>query len=373
MSLTQFYTGRLILDYTGKLTETRIRIDQNQSEAASNALGDICNILSIGSQLVETGSYTDYKILQNFPQPNAVNYNTFKLTLTDNVDNSCQEYIYIPSAKLSLLVDNMEFIPITSDTFSQIANLIQPYYKSRLGNLCTLNSIEYVIQRNTLFPSQVGAATFAPQQVKEITLNGTQTAIIEPDPKYILGRVIVHVNCDSCPTPQTATANIVSNGQTIITPESGKVLSQVTVNTNVPTQKQQFSWVRAGGQMLAIAAGTFAAKIVSDAIGLPSGWLLTFFKKGATGIYNKLGSIFNTSGTTQQVGAGEDFVYATVQATENSVTLCDTQQANILSLADGNLQDAYGPQVDLDANSFQYVAPAAAAAVAALSMSFPGN
>ena len=194
MSLTQFYNGRMIMDYTGKLAPVRIRIDQNDSENASNALGNICNLLSKGQQIVETGEYTDYQIVTAFPDNSAMNYNVFRLTLVDNVDNSNKEYVYIPSANLSLLVDNLDYIPSSSALFTQIAGYIQPYYRSRLNNLCTLTAIEYVNQRNTLFPSQIGGATFAPQQVKTVNVTENGQIIVNPDPGYILGRAIINVD-----------------------------------------------------------------------------------------------------------------------------------------------------------------------------------
>ena len=52
MSLNQFYVGRKILDYTGKLANVEIRIDQDQSELASEAIDDMCSLLSNGIQLV---------------------------------------------------------------------------------------------------------------------------------------------------------------------------------------------------------------------------------------------------------------------------------------------------------------------------------
>ena len=194
MSGIQFYNGRMIMDYTGKLAPVRIRIDQNQSEEASSALSNICNLLSKGQQIVETGEYTDYKIVTAFPDNSAMNYNVFRLTLVDNVDKSNKEYVYIPSANLSVLVDNLDYIPPSSALFTQIAGYIQPYYRSRLNNLCTLTAIEYVNQRNTLFPSQIGTATFAPQQVKTINITENGQVIINPDPGYILGRVIINVD-----------------------------------------------------------------------------------------------------------------------------------------------------------------------------------
>lgn len=194
MSAIQFYNGRMIMDYTGKLAPVRMRIDQNQSEEASSALSNICNLLSKGQQIVETGDYTDYKTVTAFPDNSAMNYNVFRLTLVDNVDNSNKEYVYIPSANLSVLVDNLDYIPPSSALFTQIAGYIQPYYRSRLNNLCTLTAIEYVNQRNTLFPSQIGTATFAPQQVKTINVTENGQVIINPDSGYILGRVIINVN-----------------------------------------------------------------------------------------------------------------------------------------------------------------------------------
>ena len=64
----------------------------------------------------------------------------------------------------------------------------------KVNNLCTLTAIEYVNQRNTLFPSQIGGATFAPQQVKTVNVTENGQIIVNPDPGYILGRVIVNVN-----------------------------------------------------------------------------------------------------------------------------------------------------------------------------------
>lgn len=233
MSSTQFYNGRMIMDYTGKLAPTRIRIDQNQSEEASTALSNICNALSAGQQLVETGEYTDYKTVTTFPDNSAINYNVYRLTLIDNIDDSVKEYVYIPSAKLSLLTNNLDYIPSSSTIFTQIANYIQPYYRSRLNNLCTLTAIEYVNQRNTIFPSQVGTATFAPKQVKEISVTSNGQTIVNPDSGYILGRVIINTTVQ--PTPETEkTVSITSNGTTEIYPPDGYTLSKVIANVNVP-------------------------------------------------------------------------------------------------------------------------------------------
>lgn len=236
MSSTQFYNGRMIMDYTGKLAPTRIRIDQNQSEEASAALSNICNALSAGQQLVETGEYTDYKTVTTFPDNSAINYNVYRLTLIDNVDDSVKEYVYIPSAKLSLLTNNLDYIPSSSTIFTQIANYIQPYYRSRLNNLCTLTAIEYVNQRNTIFPSQVGTATFAPKQVKEISVISNGQTIVNPDSGYILGRVIINTNVPETPT-QSAEETYTANGEYNILPDIGYALDSVLITVNVPPPK----------------------------------------------------------------------------------------------------------------------------------------
>lgn len=246
MSLTEFFNGRMIMDYTGKLAPVRIRIDQNDAESASSALSNIINLISNGRQIVETGEYNDYQIIQSFPDNSANNFNCFRLTLVDNMDSSVKEYVYIPSAKLEVLSNNLEYIPDTSSLFQQIASYIQPYYKSRLGNGCTLTAIDYVIQRNTIFPSQIGAATFAPQQVKttNITENGSYT--VEPDPGYILGRNIINVNI---PSSSGVVFNQIYNvtlfgGSIAVTSDNfTKYTSSLTLTVN-PGQTIKLFWFR---------------------------------------------------------------------------------------------------------------------------------
>lgn len=246
MSLTEFFNGRMIMDYTGKLAPVRIRIDQNDAESASSALSNIINLISNGRQIVETGEYNDYQIIQSFPDNSANNFNCFRLTLVDNMDSSVKEYVYIPSAKLEVLSNNLEYIPDTSSLFQQIASYIQPYYKSRLGNGCTLTAIDYVIQRNTIFPSQIGAATFAPQQVKttNITENGSYT--VEPDPGYILGRNIINVNVPSsnAVTFNTLYSTEIFGGSISVTPENFiKYTSSLTLTVN-PGETIKMFWFR---------------------------------------------------------------------------------------------------------------------------------
>lgn len=240
MSLTQFYNGRMIMDYSGKLAPVRMRIDSDQSEAASAALSNLCNILSLGKQIVETGEYTDYQIVTAFPDNSAINYNVYRLTLVDNIDSSVKEYMYIPSANLGLLSDNLDYIPDTSSTFTQIASYVQPYYRSRLGNGCTLTAIEYVNQRNTIFPSQVGTATFAPQQVKTTNISENGQYIVNPDSGYIIGRNIINVNVPNTPS-QSKSATYTSNGNYTIYPDSGYLLDSAAITVNVASSSGTFN------------------------------------------------------------------------------------------------------------------------------------
>lgn len=188
----EFYTGLQIADATGQTAPVRMRIDGNQSDEASAALQDCVNLLSNGKAIVETGEYYDYMVVQNV-DPQSMRYKTYRLTLSDSV-TAYKEYVYIPCANTSLLIDDPNYISPGSTLFTQVAQLIEPYYKSRLGNSCSLVAIEYIIQRNTIFPSQVGAATYAPQQVKTVSITENGQTIIEPDSGYILGRIIVITN-----------------------------------------------------------------------------------------------------------------------------------------------------------------------------------
>lgn len=84
-----------------------------------------------------------------------------------------------------------------------------------------------------------------------ITENGTQT--IRPDTGKILGDVIIETNVEGANKPEQAkTINVTENGTQTVKPDTGKTLSQVTVITNVegsevvlqektiaPTQEQQ--------------------------------------------------------------------------------------------------------------------------------------
>lgn len=227
----EFYTGLQIADATGQTAPVRMRIDGNQSDEASAALQDCVNLLSNGKAIVETGEYYDYMVVQNV-DPQSMRYKTYRLTLSDSV-TAYKEYVYIPCANTSLLIDDPNYISPGSTLFTQVAQLIEPYYKSRLGNSCSLVAIEYIIQRNTIFPSQVGAATYAPQQVKSVTITDNGQTTIEPDSGYILGRAIVTTNVPSTETMEKS-INITANGTYDVLPDTGKTLSKVTANVNVP-------------------------------------------------------------------------------------------------------------------------------------------
>lgn len=271
MSQTQFYNGRMIMDYSGKLAPVRMRIDSSQSEAASAALSNLCNILSLGKQIVETGEYTDYQIVTAFPDNSAINYNVYRLTLVDNIDPSNKEYMYIPSANLSLLNDNLDYIPDTSSTFTQIAGYVQPYYRSRLGNGCTLTAIEYVNQRNTIFPSQVGTATFAPQQVKTTNITENGQYIVNPDSGYIMGRNIINVNVASYPT-QTKSVTYTENGDYTITPDTGYLLANASITVNVTSSKMYFNGVSYSSDSPTLINSSSFTKITSNITISPSGY-----------------------------------------------------------------------------------------------------
>lgn len=235
MSNRENYIGKQLVDWSGRIAETRLRVSPDQINAASFALTDICNLLSEGKIVCETQEIKDRLNYGEFPSVNSPTFNVFRLTLTDNVYNDIHEYVYIPCAKLTVLTNNMEYIPVTSSLFKTIAFSIQPYYRSRAGNLCTLNSIEYVVQKNTIFPSQVGAATYAPQQIKDITIteNG-QTSVI-PDNKFILSKVNITTNVPTTTETMEKSVNITVNGTYDVLPDTGKALSKVTANVNVPT------------------------------------------------------------------------------------------------------------------------------------------
>lgn len=227
----EFYTGLQIADATGQTAPVRMRIDGNQSDEASAALQDCVNLLSNGKAIVETGEYYDYMVVQNV-DPQSMRYKTYRLTLSDSV-TAYKEYIYIPCANTSLLIDDPNYISPGSTLFTQVAQLIEPYYKSRLGNSCSLVAIEYIIQRNTIFPSQVGAATYAPQQVKSVTITDNGQTTIEPDSGYILGRAIVTTNVPETPT-QSAEETYTANGEYNILPDIGYALDSVLITVNVP-------------------------------------------------------------------------------------------------------------------------------------------
>lgn len=230
----EFYTGLQIADATGQTAPVRMRIDGNQSDEASAALQDCVNLLSNGKAIVETGEYYDYMVVQNV-DPQSMRYKTYRLTLSDSV-TAYKEYIYIPCANTSLLIDDPNYISPGSTLFTQVAQLIEPYYKSRLGNSCSLVAIEYIIQRNTIFPSQVGAATYAPQQVKSVTITDNGQTTIEPDSGYILGRAIVTTNVPETPT-QSAEETYTANGEYNILPDIGYALDSVSITVNVPPPK----------------------------------------------------------------------------------------------------------------------------------------
>ena len=277
MSLTQFYNGRMIMDYSGKLAPVRMRIDSSQSEAASAALSNLCNILSLGKQIVETGEYTDYQIVTAFPDNSAINYNVYRLTLVDNIDPSNKEYMYIPSANLSLLSDNLDYIPDTSSTFTQIAGYVQPYYRSRLGNGCTLTAIEYVNQRNTIFPSQVGTATFAPQQVKTTNITENGQYIVNPDSGYIMGRNIINVNVASYPT-QTKSVTYTENGDYTITPDTGYLLANASITVNVTSSLIYYDTVNVGGTLYEINSTNFIKATANVTLSLAGFEFVVYFK-----------------------------------------------------------------------------------------------
>lgn len=70
------------------------------------------------------------------------------------------------------------------------------------------------------------------EKTLDITANGTYTA--EPDSGKMLTKVTANVNVPSKPE-QTKSVTIISNGTTTVTPDDGKTLSSVSVTTNVPT------------------------------------------------------------------------------------------------------------------------------------------
>lgn len=272
----EFYTGLQIADATGQTAPVRMRIDGNQSDEASAALQDCVNLLSNGKAIVETGEYYDYMVVQNV-DPQSMRYKTYRLTLSDSV-TAYKEYIYIPCANTSLLIDDPNYISPGSTLFTQVAQLIEPYYKSRLGNSCTLTAIEYIIQSNTIFPSQVGGATFAPQQVKEISVTSNGQTIVNPDSGYILGRVIINTTVQ--PTPETEkTVSITSNGTTEIYPPDGYTLSKVIANVNVPeTQTRSVAETyTANGQYNILPDAGYAFDSVLITVAVPPRPLTRFY------------------------------------------------------------------------------------------------
>lgn len=70
------------------------------------------------------------------------------------------------------------------------------------------------------------------EKTLDITANGIYTA--EPDSGKMLTKVTANVNVPSKPE-QTKSVTITSNGTTTVTPDDGKTLSSVSVTTNVPT------------------------------------------------------------------------------------------------------------------------------------------
>lgn len=70
------------------------------------------------------------------------------------------------------------------------------------------------------------------EKTLDITANGIYTA--EPDSGKMLSKVTANVNVPSKPE-QTKSVTITSNGTTTVTPDSGHTLSSVTITTNVPS------------------------------------------------------------------------------------------------------------------------------------------
>lgn len=197
----EYYTGLQIADATGQTAHVRMRVAAEHLDPASLALQNCVDLLSNGSPITETGEYYNYIIVQNI-DPHSMRFNTYRLTLSDTI-TAYKEYIYVPCANTTLLTESPNSISPDSTLFTQVAGFIEPYYKSRLGNPCTLVAIEYIIQNNTIFPSQVGAATYAPQQVKSVSITSNGQTIIEPDPGYILGRAIVTTSVQCPPSNPT--------------------------------------------------------------------------------------------------------------------------------------------------------------------------
>ena len=352
MSVTQFYNGRLIMDYSGKLAPVRMRIDSSQSEAASAALSNMCNILSLGKQIVETGEYTDYQVVTAFPDNSAINYNVFRLTLVDNIDSSVKEYMYIPSANLGLLSNNLDYIPDTSSTFSQIASYVQPYYRSRLGNGCTLTAIEYVNQRNTIFPSQVGTATFAPQQVKTTNISENGQYIVNPDSGYIMGRNIINVDVPTYAS-QTKSVTYTSNGSYSITPDTGYLLSNASITVNV-SKKIYFDRVVLPAATYIINSTNFIKVTASKSFTMAANSSCVYFSPGLYRVGMYYVSTYSSMSVTIVASSSEPSYYCYKTGGASRLATLKSGSSEILVLYDWTTGTSEPGFVNLPNSLFEY-------------------
>lgn len=189
------------MDYTGKQAPARIRVANNNFSNGIAALRYITALLSTGSFAATETSTTNQIAITDDITNNAINYNVYRLTLVDNVDTTHKEYVYIPSANLSLLTNQDEGIPSTSSLFSAIKSSIENVYISNENNSCTLTAIEYITQRNTIFPTQVNVFSAGggdPGSITTIALDITATEngsySYTPPENYAYNKVRLTVN-----------------------------------------------------------------------------------------------------------------------------------------------------------------------------------
>ena len=193
MSEQTYTLTQEVLDYTGKLAPTKIGTTQSLFQDASDALFSLSSQLSLCNPYKQTFSGIVLSDVTTPVSTNAINYNTYRLSMKPD-DNTALEYIYIPGANLFLLDNNNLSIPPSSTIFSSVASTIEPVYRSRSGSSATLQAIDYIVNNNTIFPSQIGYLRPSLTQAKqeEITQNGEY--IITPDSGFLLSEAKVTVN-----------------------------------------------------------------------------------------------------------------------------------------------------------------------------------
>lgn len=269
MSLVKYNLNASFFDVLGRISNCDVSISPGSAGSAQIALQRVFALLSL-SPVVKWSDVIESNIaIEDLPPKDAVNYNTYRLRLVDQVNGDI-EYIYVPSANLTRLGPNSDSIPPTSEVFTLVKEDIQDIYVTRAGNRATLTAIDYIIQPSSIFPSQVGANNYAPLQTKTVTYKEDGDYIVSADDGYLLKEVDITVDVEPLPE-QVKVVNITQNGFTMVSPDPGFQLRGVDINVNVPRPADIYEWALSfqGVEFFKNAVGTVWKFSISSVVFIP--------------------------------------------------------------------------------------------------------